>query len=357
MFLFLSYYAAFVHPAVFILVPFLSLCFPVFLLLNLLWLIVFALTFQYRKLFIALIIQLFFFTDIKKFYNISFSNYQPTENTLSVMSFNVKLFDLYNWQNNHLTREKIFEYLKKHPADVMCFQEFYTSEDSNDFNNLKELQRIFPEYYFHYEYFVTLRKNDHWGLLTMSKYPIVKKFVIHFNNAKNNGCLYTDILFNHDTIRVFNLHLQSFSLYKKRKWKPNQPPDNSNFFEALDSTAKGMNFFEKIYHNSILKAEQTESILKITEQCSYPTIVAGDFNDLAYSYIMRKIKSNHFTDAFIEKGNGFGITYHDKIFLRIDYIFHDKNFQTLDFITQNNKATKHISDHYPILGIFQLTKQ
>ncbi|RME18947.1 MAG: hypothetical protein D6799_02305, partial [Bacteroidetes bacterium] len=267
----------------------------------------------------------------------------------------VKLFDLYNWQNNHLTRQKIFEYLKKHPADIMCFQEFYTSEDSNDFNNLQDLQKIFPNHYFHYEYFVTIRKNDHWGLLTISKYPIVKKSVIHFNNAKNNGCIYSDILFNKDTIRVFNLHLQSYNLYKKKKWKPNQKPDDENFYQALDSSAKGRNFFQKIFHNNILKTQQAESILKINENVTYPTIIAGDFNDIPHSYLMRLIRKKY-KDAFVEKGNGWGITYHDKIYLRIDYIFHDSQFKVLDFDTENNDETKHLSDHYPIRSILQLKK-
>lgn len=353
--LFLSYYSTYLHPQTFILLPFLALSFPVFLIVNLFWILFFAISLQFKRLLIALGILLFFIPQLKTFYNIHWAkNIKPSKHTLSVLSFNVKLFDLYNWQDNNITRKKIFQYLQQHPADIMCFQEFYTSEDTNDFNNLEELKKLFPNYYFHQEYFVTLRKNDHWGLLTMSKYPILKKSVIHFNTSKNNGCLYSDILFGQDTIRIFNLHLQSYSLYKKKKWKPHQKANNENFFEALDTSAKGFNLIEKIYYNNILKTQQIESILKITSTTYYPTLLVGDFNDLPHTYLMRQIKKAGFTDAFVEQGNGFGITYHDKILLRIDYIFADKNFQILDFITENNPQTQYISDHYPIRCLLEL---
>lgn len=350
----ISYYATYFRPETFFLLPFVALLFPALLILNLFWIIFFAITFQYKRLVIAVLIQLFFFPQIKDYFNIQWASLSKNnKNKISVFSFNVKLFDLYNWQNNHLTREKIFQYLEQNPADIMCFQEFYTSEDTNDFNNLEELKKRFPDYYLHTEYFVTLRKNDHWGLLTMSKYPIIEKSVIHFNNAKNNGCIVTKILFHNDTIQIFNLHIQSYSFFKKRKWRPNQPPDNDNFIQALDTSAKGLNFFQKIYYTNILKTQQAENILELAKQSNYPTLLVGDFNDIPNSYMMRKIKEAGFTDAFTQKGNGFGFTYHDKLYLRIDYIFYDQHFNVLDFVTEN-KNTQHLSDHYPIRCFLEL---
>lgn len=356
--LFASYYSTYVHPQSFVLLPLLSLMFPVLLFLMFLWIIFFAIFFQFEKLIIAIASLLFFFPQIKEYYNISFSELPShPQNTFSIMSFNVKLFDLYNWQNNHLTRQKIFDYLQKHPADIMCFQEFYTSEDANDFNNLDELKKMFKDYYFHVQYFVTLRKNDHWGLLTMSKFPIANAGVLNFNNAKNNGCIFSDIVIGKDTIRVFNLHLQSFNLYKKKKWKPNQKPDNETFFEALDSTARGKNFIGKIYYNTIIKIQQIESIIEIINHTPYPVLIIGDFNEISNSYLVRLLKKNNFKDAFVQKGNGFGITFYDKIYVRIDYIFCDNKFRVLNFNTENNSETKHISDHYPIRSMLELIKK
>lgn len=356
-FLFVSYYASYIQPQTFVLLPVICWLFPILLLLQLFWIMFFALSFQLKKLFLSIIILLFFFPEIKKFYNISFSSsYKQSSNTISIMSFNVKLFDLYNWQNNLSTRKKIFDYLQSHPADVICLQEFYTSEDSNDFDNLKALKAIFPNAYFHHEYFVTLRKNDHWGMLTISKYPIVKTSVVNFHNAKNNGCIYSDIVFNKDTIRVFNVHFQSYNFFKKRKWKMNQPPDNKGFYESLDTTYKSMNFFQKVYFNTVLRVQQSEVVLNLIKKTPYPVLIAGDFNDIANAYIIRQFNKNELSDAYVEKGNGLGITYHDKLHLRIDYIFHDLNFTPLDFYVDNSDFTATLSDHYPIRAIFNITQ-
>ncbi len=349
-----SYYASYIRPDAFILLPLLTLLFPALLILNVFWIIFFAVGLQYKKLFFSVLIQLFFLPQIKNYYGLHWSApLQENPSDLSLLTYNIRLFDLYNWQSNYQTREKIFQYLEKHPADIMCFQEFYTSEDSNDFNNLNELKKRFPDYYFHTEYLVTLRKNDHWGLLTMSKYPILEKTMIHFNNAKNNGCLITKILYQQDTIQIANLHLQSYSFFKKKKWRPHQPPDNDSFIEALDTSAKGFNFIQKIYYTNALKLQQFESIFKIICQSRYPTLLLGDFNDIPNSYIIRQIREKGFTDAFTIKGQGFGFTYHDKLKLRIDYIFYDQHFKIQNFSTEDKNNTQHLSDHFPVRAVLQ----
>src|SRR4051812_18150001 len=41
------------------------------------------------------------------------------QNYIKVMSFNVRLFDLYNWFHNSTTRHNIFEFLKKESPDII----------------------------------------------------------------------------------------------------------------------------------------------------------------------------------------------------------------------------------------------
>ena len=38
---------------------------------------------------------------------------------LKVMSYNVRLFDLYNWRDNELTRNEIFDLLLMEDADIL----------------------------------------------------------------------------------------------------------------------------------------------------------------------------------------------------------------------------------------------
>ena len=59
---------------------------------------------------------------------------------VKIMSFNVRLFDLYNWFHNKETRQKIFDFLKKESPDILCIQEFYTSDKKDpSFRNTEKL--------------------------------------------------------------------------------------------------------------------------------------------------------------------------------------------------------------------------
>lgn len=119
----------------------------------------------------------------------------------------MRLFDLYDWHNESKnTTQEIFEFINNENPDIICFQEFYTNNSrltekyiSNDALNDK--------YYSHIDYTIQNSKEN-YGIATYSKYPIVNKGVIQFKNSTNTS-IYTDILVNKDTIRVFNNHLQS----------------------------------------------------------------------------------------------------------------------------------------------------
>jgi endonuclease/exonuclease/phosphatase family metal-dependent hydrolase len=132
------------------------------------------------------------------------------EGYFKVMSFNVRLFDLYNWFHNKETRQNIFSFLNKQQADIVCFQEFYSSDSKKFlFKNEDTLLHFLDCKYSQIEYTLTLHKTDHWGIATYSKYPIVKKSSMHFAARGGNIFIMTDIKIGDDTVRVINTHLQS----------------------------------------------------------------------------------------------------------------------------------------------------
>ena len=91
---------------------------------------------------------------------------------------------------------------------------------------------------------------------------------------------------------------------------------------------------------------QTELFLKHKNKCNYKTIVCGDFNNTAFSYVYRAVKGD-MTDTFKEAGNGFGRTYNFKFFpMRIDFIFADPAFKVNGFKTYDVEY----SDHFPIMA-------
>jgi endonuclease/exonuclease/phosphatase family metal-dependent hydrolase len=73
-------------------------------------------------------------------------------------------------------------------------------------------------------------------------------------------------------------------------------------------------------------------------------ILAGDFNNTAFSYVYRALQEN-MKDAFVEGGNGLGTTFmFEKYPMRIDYILLS---ETLDIVAFETGETS-FSDHFPV---------
>ena len=84
----------------------------------------------------------------------------------------------------------------------------------------------------------------------------------------------------------------------------------------------------------------------------HPIVLAGDFNNTAFSYVYRKLQQN-MNDAFIEKGRGLGTTFmFDYYPMRIDYIFGSKQLEVLEFTSLEQT----LSDHFPVAAVFGIPK-
>ena len=59
-------------------------------------------------------------------------------------------------------------------------------------------------------------KNRYYGIATFSKYPIISKGdIVHPGSSSLS--IYSDILIEKDTFRIFNNHLQSFRLKRMER--------------------------------------------------------------------------------------------------------------------------------------------
>ncbi len=256
------------------------------------------------------------------------------------------LFDLYNWSRNVESRSKILNNLEEINSDIICLQEFYTSEQKGDLNNVDTVIKRLKTNYHHVAYTITLRDFDHWGIATFSKYPIINQGKIMFNTQSNNICIYSDIVINKDTIRVYNTHLQSIS-FSRSDTKFITDITNENK-EIEDEMTHGKNILRRLKRAFLKRAEQVDAIYLHMKTCKYKIILCGDFNDTAASYSYYKLSKN-LKDAFVEEGIGVGRTYAGKWpQFRIDYIFHDPSLNCFNF--KRSKET--YTDHYPITAYF-----
>ena len=117
--------------------------------------------------------------------------------SFAVMNYNVRLFNKYQWIQSEEVPVNISKFIEKQDPDIVTFQEYYPNKE------------------------VSLAYNDSFeklnggkrgsGLAIFSKYKIVNKGSLDFENSNNNA-IFIDIIRNIDTIRVYNIHLESFGI-------------------------------------------------------------------------------------------------------------------------------------------------
>lgn len=344
-----SYLSMFVSPATFWPLAFAGLGYPVFLLINVFF-VLFWLVFLKKYFVLSLIAILIGYNQIKTY--IKFSGTERTlsfENSIKVMSYNVRLFDLYNWRNesSKKTQSAIFGLIKAEQSDILCIQDYYSGAGKK----ANFADSICSKAGFKYRSVELINKGNKglpYGLAIFSKYPIVFTQKLEFPNSKVNFCQSVDILIGKDTIRVMNMHLESIKFGKEDY---SFVSDVSNAQAANDKLKKGFGAIAtKMKFAYIKRASQIEIVADFVKNSHYPVILTGDFNDTPVSYSYRKI-ANEMDDTFVDAGKGLGQTHSQTIpMLRIDYIFHSGNLQTIEHKT----IDKDYSDHFPVVARFVL---
>jgi len=336
--------AKYFSPQLIWLIAFFGLAFPFIFLANFAFIIYWVIQFR-RLLLLSLIAALIAMPTVSKFIQFNSQKVDTTRKPIRITSYNSMLFDLYNWSHNKETRAKIFENLVDLNSDIICFQEFYTSEEKNDFNNIDSLTKLLNLGNYHTEYTTTLREFDHWGMATFSRFPIINRGKIMFRTRTNNLCIYTDILMRKDTVRVYNMHLQSISFSKKdNEFLANLKKDT----EFDDDVEMSKNILRRLKRAFLKRTKQVDVIKTHMSTCGYKIILCGDFNDTPASFAYNQL-SEKLNDAFLSKGYGFGRTYAGSWpQFRIDYILLDPAFTCNKF----QRAEETFTDHFPITAHF-----
>lgn len=274
------------------------------------------------------------------------NNLTKNVNEFTVMSYNVRLLDLYDWTGDKNNRQKLLSFIKKQSPDVLCLQEFYT-KDGTGLDNIRAIKEI-GAYKYAESCALKRHKNREWGSVIFSRYPIVKNTNVVINEEDKNLIQEAIIKKGDEKFRIYNIHLHSNKLSPKDiAWEKND--------EVLETAKNALRSSKSVY-NKLLRAykqrgnEANLSAFVIEEDKSYPTLVCGDLNDLPSSFSYFNIRGK-LKDAFLERGNGIGPTYNGNVsFLRIDYLFYSEALRLKAF----EKFEVPYSDHYPLMGKFEL---
>lgn len=278
-------------------------------------------------------------------FNFSSSFTIQKDSSLRIMSWNVEHFDILQHKTHPEKKQKMLDLINEYQPDVACFQEMVGSDQSaKAINFIPDFMQSlnFADYFYSYNTKLDFDNDHHFGIIIFSKYPIIHKKTISFYPYDYNSIFqYIDLVKNKDTIRIFNIHLQSL------KFSPTNLKyiDNPEF-EDKEAIRQSKNIIGKFKVGFVKRKIQSERVREEIDKSPYPVIVCGDFNDVPNSYAYSTIGKG-LKNAFTEKGLGFGRTFTGiSPTLRIDNIFVDPAFD----ITQFARISKKLSDHFPILA-------
>lgn len=318
--LLLSYILPFVPPKTFFILSILSLGVPFLTLVNVAFF--FYWLFKLKKqMILSLVVVTIGYLSFGSLYKFSSSEKIENPNNMKVMNYNVRLFNLYDWIPEKGLETKIVDFIKTESPQILCVQEYHPN-NTIDFS------------FFKYKYENLSGKKLKNGQVIFSQFPIINSGSVEFPDTSNNA-IFADIVNGKDTLRIYNIHLESMRIDTKTENLTKQ--DSERLLKRIGRAFEIQQF-------------QTELFLSHKKQCPYKMIICGDFNNSAFSYVYRTVKGD-LNDAFKEAGNGFGRTYDFKFFpARIDFIFSDDAFAVNGFKTYNT----HYSDHFPIMATLAL---
>ncbi len=270
--------------------------------------------------------------------------------SIRVMSWNIEQLNIQHYKDKPWIKQQMLDLINSYDPDIACFQEVVLGEKKKSINYFPEIRKKlkFRDYFYSYDINDDFDSYHHFGIIIFSKFPIItKQAFVNYPNDYNSTFQYVDVVTHSDTIRVFNIHLQSLKFSKENLTYLDKPgiKSDSNITESKSILSKMKTGFVK-------RSIQADFIKDEIAQSPYPVIVCGDFNDVPNSYAYETI-GDGLQDAFVEKGSGISRTFSSiSPTLRIDNIFADKRFK----ITQFLRVRKLLSDHFPIIADLK-TKQ
>lgn len=342
--LLLSYLSAWIDPAVFWPLALFGMAYPFLLVANLLcigwWLL-----FRRKRMWPSLIVILLGWGYLAEYVQLSGNTNAPADvrTPFTLMSWNVRLFDLYNWTHNQQTRDEMMELIRVEDPDILCMQEFLNVGPGNP---MMVKDTLLSSYRFTAcadAYTVHAHGDLYIGIAMFSTWPIVAHGTIHFPDDLNNLSLWADIAVGQDTIRVYTAHLASLRF-------GDQDYDFIRHLEkgvGSDSiTTAGTRILWRMKDAFVRRSGEVSMILAHMKTSPWPVVYCGDLNDTPMSYSYHELIRSGLSDAFIEGGKGFGHTYiGDFPSFRIDHILHDKDFRAWSFRTLPDE----LSDHRAII--------
>lgn len=257
--------------------------------------------------------------------------------------------------------QEFIDYIVGFDADILFLPE-------NNFSRAPELDAVLKERYPYY--MQQFEKGSDWvGEHTLySRYPLSNPKIYKMDMDKmvsdhpefdedftrqrgDHRFIYqADADIDGTTVTLVHVHLCS-NLYDSAKADGN------------GRRQKAHNVYDHLLFGYTFRKEEVKMIYDSLSQCPNPLLIAGDFNDLSGSRVLRSIQDlraynvharhrDRLTDAWWDKGFGLGFTFDDQhLLLRLDHILYSKEFDLQEVVVEDVDY----SDHRPMIADFLFT--
>lgn len=331
-------YSSYLNPVSYPILACAGLAFPVFLLLNLLFLLFWLVCYR-RYALLSLVVMFACVYQIRAYVpvNLPTPKSEIPKDAIKILSYNVMA---YNHDKPHKadSPNEIIEYLINCDADIVCTQEAVLNKGKNSkFLNEETVKKALSMYPYHSH----VQENANaWDCF--SRYPILSSKKIKYESVANGSVAY-EVKLGADTLLLVNNHFESNKLtaddktaYKAMIIDPKE--------ENLKATSRLL--IGKVADAVAIRAPQADCVAKYVRDSGHKyVVVCGDFNDSPISYVHR-VMSEGLNDAFTDTGCGLGISYNrNGFYFRIDHILASDGLEIYNCRVDNRIKA---SDHYPI---------
>ncbi len=324
-----------INPSDFSLFSTLGMAFPIFVIINLAFLL-FWLIFKWRMAWIPIVGFILAYVPISIYMPLNPSQSVP-DGALKLLSYNVC-----SYGGNFLKYEdcftKVLEYVTQESPDIVCLQEDVDSWRGNVFKKYAEQGLVYND--------TAVLSNNPLSFNALgihTRYPIIHRERISFPSL-NNGSVAWWLKVNGDTLIVVNNHLESchLSLADRRQYRQIIHGEMSSDSARRESKL----LLVKLADANAKRSGQIRAVREYAlKHSQYPVIVCGDFNDTPISY-SRHTMADSLTDCFVTTGRGIGLSYNQKAFsFRIDHVFCNEGVTPYNCVIDNKMDA---SDHNPL---------
>lgn len=291
-----------------------SIVVPWLIVANVLYFVL-CLLLRTKRSLVPLLALLVAFLSFGSFYGfISGDEENLPQEAFTLMTYNARGFNARGYYEPRNAGEQIVAFVEQQQPDVICFQEFNRT--------------FLPPFQKYKNRAITQVKSGKSPQAIFSRFPILNSDIILFPESANSA-LFADILIGKDTLRVYNVHLQSYQIPSRE------------FLYANN----GREFLKRLNRVALKHRQQAQLVRDHAEHSPYPVILCGDLNATPFSRPYR-VLSKGMQDSFKKKGRKWGATYYLNQMLpyRIDVVLASPGIEVVKHQNFDIRA----SDHLPV---------